>query len=88
MKYKWRAKLSEIKWLEHLVPMATMMIAMNVELGLTASDACRAHTGKEDKWKTLNAQLRSWWKIQEPHFKGVFILRSCRMDMQLMLRTD
>lgn len=30
MKYKWRAKLSEIKWLAHLVPMVTMMIAMDV----------------------------------------------------------
>ena len=30
MEYKWRAKLWEIKWLEHLVPMVTEMIAKDV----------------------------------------------------------
>lgn len=30
MEYKWRAKLWEIKWLEHLVPMVTVMIAKDV----------------------------------------------------------
>lgn len=61
----WRAKLWEIKWLEHLVPMVTVIIEKEVARANLFLMTPESLHRKEDKLKALNAQLRLPQTIRE-----------------------